>query len=1004
MRNNTKAIIARRRRERVHRNNGSKIAGLLASSLILIALATILAMVASLGSVVAVYAYYARQLPPPEAIEFRSQATFQTTKIYDRTGTVPLWEIFDPQWGNRTVVPLEQIPLHLRQATIAIEDKDFYQNPGIDVRGIARAAVGNLTGVVCQMEGAAPLCGALESALPEAIGTSLYYRGGGSSITQQLVKNVLIPPEERTQRTMARKIKEAILALEITRRYDKDRILEWYLNNTFYGNLAYGVEAAAEAYFGKHIQDLTLAESAMLAALPQAPGANSPLDYPEVAQERQHLVLDAMYREGYITYEEIVAAKSETLHYAPQRFDIIAPHFVMYVRQLLEERYGPEVVYSGGLRVYTTIDLAMMEKAQRIANEYVAGLQERNVSNAGLVTIKPSTGEILAMLGSLDYFNPDIDGQVNTTLASRQPGSSFKIFTYTTAFMQGYTPATMIMDVRTTFDDYPNPPYTPENYDRKYHGPLRIRQALARSVNIPAVKVLDMVGVKNVIATAHRMGINTLTKDYYGLSLTLGGGEVRLLDMTYAYGVLANGGVMAGQPVPPDKMRPGYRELDPVAILRVEDAQGNVLEEYLAPETREVLDPKVAYLMTSIFSDNAARTPAFGPNSPLVLSRPAAAKTGTTDDFRDAWTIGYTPQIVTGVWVGNSDNQPMEHVPGSLGAAPIWHDYMEEILASYPVEGFIEPPGLEHLVVDATSGLLPTEYSPSTVEEIFLPGTAPTAYDNVHQAFRIDPESSKLATVYCPSVEERVYEIYPPEAADWVRENEIPQPPTDYCDLHGPGPATGDVAITRPRPYAYVHEQMPIEGNARGPGFRLYRLEYGEGLNPSSWVRIGGDHHNQVDHGLLEMWDTSGLNGLYTLQLTVVRNDDSYQQASIQVTVDNIPPEVEITYPPDGALYVMKDDEWVSIQAEARDNFSIDRVEFYLDDNLLSYDTVSPYNQKWTITMGSAATETHTIHVVAIDGAGNRTESEKVKINIIPKKEEQLKESLWRDEERERFL
>lgn len=986
MRNNTKAIIARRRRERLHRNNGSKIAKLLASSLILVALATILAMVAGLGSVVAVYAYYARQLPPPEAIEFRSQATFQTTKIYDRTGTVPLWEIFDPQWGNRTVVPLDQIPLHLRQATIAIEDRDFYENPGIDIRGIARAAVGNLTGLVCQMEGTAPLCGALESALPTPFATILHYQGGGSTITVQLVKNVLIPPEERTQRTLARKIKEAILALEITRRYDKDRILEWYLNNAFYGNLAYGVEAAAQAYFGKHVQDLTLAESAMLAALPQAPGSNSPLDYPERAQERQHLVLDAIYREGYITYDEIVAAKSETLQYAPQRFDIIAPHFVVYVRQLLEEKYGPEVVYSGGLRVYTTIDLAMMEAAQRIANEHIAGLQGQNVSNASLVTIKPSTGEILAMLGSLDYFNSDIDGQVNTALASRQPGSSFKLFTYATAFIQGYTPATMIMDVRTTFDDYPNPPYTPENYDRKYHGPLRLRQALARSVNIPAVKVLDMIGVKNVITTAHRMGINTLTKDYYGLSLTLGGGEVRLLDMTYAFGAVANGGVMAGKAVPPEEYRPGYRELNPVAILRVEDSQGNVLEEYRVPETRQVISPQVAYLLTHILSDNAARAPAFGANSPLLLGRPAAAKTGTTDDFRDAWTIGYTPQIVTGVWVGNSNNEPMEHAPGSTGAAPIWHDYMEEILASYPVEGFIEPPGLEHVVVDATSGLLPTEYSPSTVEEIFLPGTAPTTYDNVHQAFRIDPESGKLATVYCPSVETRVYEIYPPEAADWVRENQIPQPPAEYCDFHGPGPATGDVAITGPRPYAYVHGQVPIEGNARGSKFRLYRLEYGEGLNPSSWVRIGGDHYNQVDHGLLEMWDASGLNGLYTLQLTVVRNDDSYEQASIQVTVDNTPPEVEITYPPDNALYVMEDDEWVSIQAEAQDNFSIDRVEFYLDDNLLSYDTVSPYNQKWTITMGSALTETHTIHVVAFDGAGNRTESEKVKINVIPRK------------------
>ncbi len=707
-----------------------------------------------------------------------------------------------------------------------------------------------------------------------------------------------------------------------------------------------------------------------------------------------------MYRQGYITYDEIVAAKAEELHYAPQRFDIIAPHFVMYVRQLLEDRYGPEVVYSGGLRVYTTIDLGMQEVAQRVAREYIARLEaeERNVSNAGLVTIKPSTGEILAMLGSLDYFDQDIDGQVNTTLASRQPGSSFKLFTYATAFMQGYTPATMIMDVRTTFDDYPNPPYTPENYTRKYHGPLRLRQALARSINIPAVKLLDMVGVKNVIVTAHRIGINTLTKDYYGLSLTLGGGEVRPLDMTYAFGVVANGGVMAGKPVPPEEYGPGYRELDPVAILRVEDSQGNVLEEYKVPESRQVISPQVAYLLTHILSDNAARAPAFGAQSPLLLSRPAAAKTGTTDDFRDAWTIGYTPQIVTGVWVGNSDNQPMERVPGSLGAAPIWHDYMEEILASYPVEGFVEPPGIEHLVVDATSGLLPTEYSPATVEEIFIAGTAPTSYDNIHQAFRICKESGKLATVYCPSVEERVYEIYPPEAADWVRENEIPQPPTEYCDLHGPSPVAGDVAITTPRSYAYVQGTVAIQGNARGPRFRLYRLEYGQGLNPASWTQIGGDHYNTVEKGLLEMWDTSGLNGLYTLQLTVVRNDESHEQASIQVTVDNTPPTVEITYPPNDALYIMKKDEWVNIQAEASDNFSISRVEFYIDDKLLTYDTVSPYNQKWTITMGSQVAETHMIHVVAVDGAGNRAESKKVKINVI--REEPPKAEAYRREER----
>ncbi len=1014
---------------RYRRNNGpSLLPHLLIGFMVSVFLTVSLISFLGVGTIIGVYLYFAKDLPEPGQIE-TAQERFETTKIYDRTGQHLLYEIFDPRWGDRTIVPLEEIPKDLRNATIAIEDKSFYENPGVDLEGILRAFYYNLRGGPIQ---------------------------GASTITMQLVRNVLIPPEERYRKLISRKIKEVILALEISRLYSKDQILEWYLNYVYYGNLAYGVEAAARVYFDKPVQELDLAECAMLAALPQYPALN-PIDNPEEARKRQHLVLDAMMRQGYITPEECVAAKYEKLNIRSGltgRFDILAPHFSIYVRKKLEEEFGPELVHRGGLRVYTTLDLRLQRLAERIAREHVAYLKKKghNVSNAAVVAIRPKTGEILAMVGNLDYWNKEIKGQINMAITPRQPGSSFKPFTYVTAFSQGYTPADMVMDVRTAFPDPPNPPYVPENYDRKYHGPVSMRQALACSYNMPAVKVLSMVGVKNVIDTAHRMGINTLNKDYYGLSLTLGGGEVTPLDMAYAYSVFANGGVMAGQPVPPEKRRPGYRKLDPVAILRVEDSQGHVLKKYTSPETEQVISPQLAYLITNVLSDNNARAPAFGYNSPLKLDRPAAVKTGTTNDWRDAWTIGYTPQLVCAVWVGNVDNEPMEHVPGCWAAAPIWHNFMEEALKGEPVEDFARPPGLKEVEVCSVSGKLPTEHCPHTKKELFIEGTEPTTYCDVHQAFRINKVTGKLATVYTPPelVEEKVYEIYPPEAADWVRRNGIPQPPTEYDDMYGPTPARGDVAIISPSPYAYISGGVPIIGNAKSGNFRLWRLRYGEGLNPSAWIQIGGDHYNQVENGLLDFWDVNGLEGLYTLQLQVMEGNGNCREATIQVTVDNVPPKVELIYPYNDEEYVMEDDEYVNIQARVTDNFSMDRVEFYFDNELLGTSTVPPYNQKWVIEMvdqipqpGPPETEIrtvthpdgtvtqeevvisevieepdgtlikrfengmsivykpakgeekeeyaefHQIHVVAYDAAGNKAESGKVRIKVVHKEEEE---------------
>jgi membrane carboxypeptidase/penicillin-binding protein PbpC len=757
-----------------------------------------------------------------------------------------------------------------------------------------------------------------------------------------------------------------------------------------------------------------------------------------------------MLREGYITAEEAVAAKFEPLEVRSslaERFDIQAPHFSLYVQDRLVQELG-EQAYQG-LKVYTTVDLDLQNRAEAMAKEQVGELKEedRDVTNAAVVVIRATTGEILAMVGSVDYWDESIDGNVNVALADRQPGSAFKPFTYVTALAQGYSPATMIMDVRTGFYDAPNPYYVPENYDRRYHGPQRLRQALARSYNMPAVWMLDKVGVKNVINTAHRMGINTLDADYYGLSLTLGGGEVRLLDMVYAFSVFANGGAMAGQPVSEERYRPGFRDLDPVVILRIEDSQGQVIRQYLHPETRQVLSSQLAFLMSDILSDNGARLAAFGVNNRLHFEdRPVAAKTGTTDDWRDAWTVGYTPQLVTGVWVGNSDNEPMKHVPGARGAAPIWQEVMRYALKDAPIQGFNRPPGIVDREVCAVSGLLPTENCPGAVMEHFLEGAEPRAHCDVHQVFRVNTESGKLASVHTPQelVEERVFEIFPPEARDWVREHSVPQPPTEY-DGYGPGLIGGDVAIIDPPPYAYLSQGRPILGNAKGGDFQAWRLEYGPGLDPASWSPIGPDYGHQVDYGPLEFWDVSGLEGLYTLRLTVMRHNRPSDHSAIQVTVDHTPPILQLIYPPDGKRYVMEDDEYVNIQAEARDNVSMDRVEFYLDGALLNISTVPPYTARWTITMedtvpvegppleatrvitnpdGSTTattytarrferdpatgapmwvfeggkvitvrageyTEIHEMFVVAYDAAGNRQESQRNRISIVHRKREE---------------
>ena len=805
--------------------------------------------------VVGAYAAIAADLPSAEALRGQS-ASFVSTQIYDRNGHL-LHEIVDPSGGRRILIPLEQISPHLVNATVATEDERFWQHPGVDPIAFARAVWYNLR----------------EQRIVS----------GFSSIPQQVARLVLLSPEERTQQTVKRKVREAVLASEISRRYSKEEILEIYLNEINYGNLAYGIEAAAETYFGKEAGELTLAEASLLAGLPQAPAYWDPYSNWEGAKRRQAVVLDLMVEAGYVSQAEAQAAKTAELNLRTLESHVEAPHFVTWVQQQLEQKYGADVIYRSGLRVTTTLDSRLQGIAQEEVRAHLATLKDRHATNAAVVVMKPDTGEILAMLGSADFNNADIDGQVNVALRLRQPGSSIKPVTYVTALEKGWTPASLIWDTKTEFRDALGRPYVPKNYDGKEHGPVLLREALARSLNIPAVKTLDFVGLPAMLDTAHRLGIDSLNRPDYGLSLTLGGGDVTLLEMVGAYGVFANEG----------------KRVPPVSILRIEDASGRVIEEYRAPVENQVISPQHAYLITNILADNQARAPSFGQNNALKLSRPAAAKTGTTDDWRDAWTLGYTPDLVAGVWVGNADNTAMKNVAGSRGAGPIWHNFMERALADQPAQQFARPDGIEEFEICADGGSVPGDACPPDRRrtEIFAAGQPPLGPEyGFHQYVRIDTSTNALATEYCPAhvIEERYYYVLPGEEGKrWAEQHSIPQPPEQLCSLHT-GPA--EVAILQPLPGETVSGEVYVVGRANMPGFAHYVVEYGEGRDPIGWGQVAGPVYAPVESGMLAVWDVRALESRdFTLRVVAYDQAGNGVEARTWVVIDNPTPTVTAT-------------------------------------------------------------------------------------------------------------
>jgi len=846
-------------------------------------------------SSLALIQYYRIARTLPSVADLRQHASlFETTRILDRNGNL-LYEVLDPNAGRRTYVPLARISPCLVAATIATEDKEYYNHPGFDPWAVARALWQNYTS------------GEIVS--------------GASTITQQLARILLISPEERSVRSYQRKAREIILAAEINRRYSKDDILELYLNEIFYGNMAYGIEAAAETYFGTTADRMTLAQASFLAGLPQAPAIYDIHTNREITLERQKQVLTLMVQlsqeAGCIEVSNspervcvdaptAIAAfyEIDAFTFESSEIQIRYPHWVNYVRSQLEAQFDPQTIYRSGFTVYTTLDPGLQDAAQQMVSDQVASLVDRHVTNGALVAIRPATGEILAMVGSADFYNASISGQVNMAAsATRQPGSSIKPVTYVAAFEKGWTPATLIWDVPSEFPpsgdpNDPRPPYQPVNYDEKFHGAVTVRVALANSYNVPAVKTLQFVGIYDnpdtpqadgMIAMAHRLGITSFTRNDYGLSLTLGGGDVSLLEMTGAYAVFANGG----------------KRVPAVTITKILDYKGDLVFDYKIPSGEQVIRAEHAFLISSILSDNAAREPMFGTNSPLNLPFPVAAKTGTTNDFRDNWTLGYTPDLAVGVWVGNADYTPMENTTGLSGAAPIWSNFMQtaiqQLTGNNPTP-FFKPGGIVEKVICAVSGTEPSQWCSEQKSEYFAIDQPPLPPGkDLWRKAALDTWTGLEASSACPDFtdQQMVMNVMDPWARKWLETGDgrswleqagFPRDvlfaPERECRESDPHPKLA---------FAHLNEGQEITSSPQdiygvadaSQDFSDWRLEFGVGSEPIQWKVLVEENRSAVGTPeKLFTWNmTDKINGTITLRLFMRSTKGGHAERRIHLTL-----------------------------------------------------------------------------------------------------------------------
>ncbi len=812
------------------------------------------------------------------------------------------------------------------------------------------------------------------------------------TIAQRIVRNYLLFDQPLS---LQRAFLERILAGQVISRFGREKVMEWYLNSADYGNLTYGADAAARVYFGKPATKLTIAEAALLAAAAQSPSLN-PIDAPIAAHERKDYILNLMFEQGLISNDQLMKALEEDIQIQPSKgftYDV-APNFTKLVIKQASNFIRPELLYRGGYDIITTLDYELQnqvectiatqsawinegtkdlildecEMARLLPTAKVDGVGENIDFSSSVIVTDPNSGQVLSMAGE--------DG------AGHSPGSIITPFIYLDSFTRGASPASVIWDIPANavegLSEVKNP-------DGEFHGPVSIRRALANDYVIPAIQTLSQMDPDQVWHTAMQLGINNLqVPDGNGaLLLPIMGGSADLLEISQAYGVFASQGSLTGISQNSDIPQETNLPITPQVILTIQDRNGSRQLDCTKelsdcrPTRRPVITPQLAYLITNILSDETARWPSLGHPNPLEIGRPTAAKIGFTKSYEDAWTIGYTPDLVVSVWVGTKESD-QEIVNSPDWAAGLWHAVIQYATKDQPVEEFLPPAGISEVQVCEASGLLPTEECPHVVEEVFLNGNEPTQRDNLFRTFPINRETGRLATIFTSPglIDEETYMIVPPEAEDWARKEGISQVPEAYDVLESEQISSPNARITSPNMFGTIKGSVPVIGRAAGLGFDSYRIQYGSGLNPKSWLHIEEDFNEPVRNGQLGVWDTTGLSGLYALQLIVSYEDGSVETATIQVTVDNEKPKVDIQYPDDKEVLSLSQAKEITILVEASDDLELASVELLVDGELLASLQSPPFAYPWKLSSGE-----HLLQVRAIDRAGNIDE-EKVTVLV----------------------
>ncbi|KAA3644640.1 MAG: hypothetical protein DWQ07_14590 [Chloroflexi bacterium] len=950
----TAEIVGMRRKRRLARrhsaSNRSASVGLAFITILSVLLA------ASAIGIAAGYANISQGLPSLDSLPLlfdpQEGHLLQPTRLYDRSGESVIFTLEPENAQGRNYLSLDQttanyLPPNIVNATLAVADPGFWDHDGY--------TLGNLSDPA------------------------------NRTLAQHIATDFLLWDEEASTR---KALRERLLAAQITAQFGRAKVLEWYLNSADYGNLAIGIDTAARLYFGKTAQDLTLAEAALLAAVSQAPDIN-PFSAPQLAVERQGQVLQAMLAQGMISTDEALNANANPLELQapPPPPENLAPAFAELVLAQLANEFNAARIQRGGFEVITTLDIdlqsqsacATVSQLERLgqtlespgeceAGRLLPTLSRANTEAgenlvANAVILNPNTGEILALVGD------PRGGTLPQQNVGRAPGSLLSPFVYMTAFTRGSSPGSLVWDIPSSV-----PLFLPEtltNSDGIFHGPVSIRTALANDYLVSALGTLAQVGPENAWRITRQSGLSAVGtpfgEDAY--NLLLDEGDVSLLQASHAYSTFANQGILAGQFDPQDN-----DSMQPVAVLQLRDYGQRVWLDWSESEARAVTSNQLAYLMTDILSDELARQESLGRPNPLEIGRPAAAKLGQTTTGDDVWAIGYSPDLLVGVWLGYSQSNATEN-PGELSpltAAGLWHALMQYSHRDIPVQQWSIPAGVNTIDVCYPSGQLPTTDCPEIVSEIFISSNEPVQLDPLYRSFQINRQTGRLATVFTPPefVEDQVYLVVPPEASEWARSAGLPIPPEDYDPVFAGADSSPEVSLLAPQVFDYVSGQVAILGSAGGENFNFYRVQVGEGLNPRQWLQVGEDTRLPVSNGELVVWDTTGFDGLYALRLVVVRQDQSIETAITQITVDNQPPEVEILGISNGDILTPGENGIVTFQAQAIDNLALASVAFYVDDELVSSLSNSPYAVAWEAEPGE-----HTLSVRALDQAGNQTET-----------------------------